>query len=658
MNSMFYPRLALSNIKKNRKTYYPYLLTCILTVMLYYIMNTLARNEGLKKMPGAGSLTLIMSWAGIVVAIFAVIFLFYTNSFLVKQRKKEFGLYQVLGMDKRNITKMMTWETIYTTAISLGAGLLGGILFGRLMFLFLLKLIHFEVPLAFAVEGKSVWNTLMLFLFIFAASFLSNLFQVSTVNPVQLLQGGKQGEREPKAKWFIALIGFICLGTGYYIALTTESPLSAIGKFFIAVILVIIGTYFLFTAGSIVFLKMLRKNKKFYYNTKHFISVSGMIYRMKQNAVGLANICILSTIVLVLISTSVSMYAGMGDVMDTMYPTDVYIKNFEGSNQEYRERIEQIIEEESGKYGVKVENQTAYKYGSLTVIQDKDELLFEENKEKAYSTEAYCELDLIALEEYNRLENDQMTLGADDVIVYDTRGEFSSSALEMQGKRYNVAKIVKSMNIVNADTANVVPALCVVVPDENVIWELMDMYTDQHYNLYYTNMFDLDGKEENCQKAAASIGKRIRNEVTGSRVDVREEEWEGMFEIFGGFLFLGIFLGSMFMMATVLIIYYKQISEGMDDKDRYQIMQKVGMSRQEVRKTIRSQILLVFFLPIITAVIHIAAAFKVITKLLAIFNLVNVPLFLGCTIVTVIVFSIIYAIVFGITAKEYYKIVQ
>lgn len=656
MSSMIYPKLAFSNMKKSRRTYLPYLLTCIITVMLFYIMNSLAVNRGLNEMRRAGSLKMIMGWATVIVAIFAVIFLFYTNSFLVRQRKKEFGLYQVLGMDKRNLAKMMTWETVFTAAVSLAAGLLGGIMFGKLMFLLLLKLIHNGVPLAFAVEGKAIVNTLILFLCIFLASLLFNLLQIQTASPIQLLHGGRQGEKEPKAKWFIALIGLICLGIGYYIALTTEGPLQAITQFFIAVLLVIAGTYLLFTAGSIVLFKALRKNKKFYYNPRHFISVSGMIYRMKQNAVGLSNICILSTVVLVLVSTSFSTYAGMKDVMATRYPMEMSIQTLPGSTTADIEKINQIVREETEKYGVTLKDQSAYRYGSLVGVIEGSKITLEE--QGSYDKSTVGVIMMIPLEDYNRMENDQAELSAGDVIVYDASGKSSSPAIDIQGTSYNVVKSLKELKLSKSNQDYVFQTIYLVFPDESVIENILHQYVSEEEGIRYNNAFNLSGSEDKKEKAMSAIKDRINGEAGSCIIEIREEERVPTYQIYGGFLFIGVFLGFMFLMATVLIIYYKQISEGMDDQERYQIMQKVGMSKKEIRKTINSQVLLVFFLPLIMAVIHIAAAFKVITELLAIMNLVNVTLFLICTIVTVVVFAVFYAIVFRVTAREYYKIVQ
>lgn len=438
---MFYPKLALTNLKKNGKTYIPYLLTCVLTVMMFYVMNAISRNTGLDQMQGADTLRLVLRWAVTITGIFSVVFLFYTNSFLVKQRKKEFGLYQVLGMDKGNLTKMMAWESILTTLISILLGLVLGVLLGKLMFLILLKMIHFEVPLKFAVEPAAMIGTIVLFLITFAVTFIFNLFQVQKANPIELLHGGSQGEKEPKTKWLFALIGAVTLGIGYYIAQTTDSPLAAIGKFFTAVILVIIGTYCLFTAGSIAVLKILKKNKKFYYQSRHFTAVSGMIYRMKQNAVGLANICILSTIVLVMISVSVSLYAGMENLLATRFPTDMDVMVFDAS-QENRDKTDHIIEEETKKAGVKIEDRKSYSSGSFTVIYDEKNstVLLEEKPDKSYTTEDFRWLEIIPLSDYNRLEGTNETLERDEVLIHMSGGEWKSDVLQIEDVSYKVKR--------------------------------------------------------------------------------------------------------------------------------------------------------------------------------------------------------------------------
>lgn len=333
MNKSIYRKLALTNIKNNRRTYVPYLLTCIVTVMMFYIIYALTLNQGLKGVPGEVTFRMMLDIGISIVAIFSVIFLFYTNSFLIKQRKKEIGIYNVLGLGKRHIAKMLGFEMLITVAVSFAGGLIGGILFGKLVFLILLRILHFDVGMKFAIEPDALIGTMLLFGCIFGACLLYNLFQIRLSNPIELLHGGNVGEREPKTKVLLTIIGVLTLGGGYYIALSAEKPMEVIGLFFIAVVLVIIGTYALFTAGSIAVLKLMRKNKKYYYQAKHFTSVSGMMYRMKQNAAGLANICILSTMVLVMISSTVAMYMGMEDILDTRFPRECIVEAYEPTTE-------------------------------------------------------------------------------------------------------------------------------------------------------------------------------------------------------------------------------------------------------------------------------------------------------------------------------------
>ena len=375
MSRSFYPRLAFMNLKKNHKIYVPYLLTCIFTVMLFYALGAIAKNNGLAQIRGGTALPVVMGWVTAVAGGFALIFLFYTNSFLIKQRKKELGLYQVLGMDKKNLSVMMLWETLITGAVSLGAGLLLGLALGKLMFLVLLKIIHFSVPLDFAVEPEALLQTVKLFLAVFALNLAYDLFQVMRGRLSEMVGASRAGEKEPKGKWLIALAGLVTLGSGYYIAQTADSPLTAVNVFFFAVILVVIGTYMLFISGSIVLLKLLKKNKRYYYRTKHFTAVSGMLYRMKQNAAGLANICIMSTAVIVVLSMCVCLYAGIEDSMDTQYPRDVTVHLPDGS-EEGRVETEKLIAENSGEIGVTVENQVGYRMFLLPCMLREGEAVF------------------------------------------------------------------------------------------------------------------------------------------------------------------------------------------------------------------------------------------------------------------------------------------
>lgn len=662
VNSSIYGRLALTNLKNNRKTYVPYILTAILTVMMCYIMGALYRNKSI----GHGGVQECLNYADKILIIFAVIFLFYTNSFLIKRRKKEIGVYNILGMGKRHISKMMLIETVITAVISIAAGLAAGILFSKLIYLLLLRILHYDVNMKFEISLQAAVSTIIVFGIIFAMTLFYNLLQIQMANPVELLHGSNQGEKEPRTKWLLAIFGVVAIGIGYYIALTTESPLKALTMFFLAVVCVVLGTYALFIAGSIAFLKMLKKNKKFYYKAKHFISVSGMIYRMKQNAVGLANICILSTMVLIMISTTTSLYVGMDDILKTRFPHEFLITDSE-STSESEQKISMIVKEETEKAGVDTTGELSYHYGALTAIEDGGEMKLRSTGD--YSSEDVCELYMIPQEDYNQMEDASVSLSDDEVLFYTTETEpYGRNEVKLGSKTYHIAKELENMKVEPKNHSRLAPAYYIVFADREKIADIMqeafaasDMqeeWKQQMNRIKYEYFFDLEGETKVCTKAAENIKTRLSLEVPDTGVQSRELSRQSFYQLYGGLLFIGIYLGLMFLVAMVLIIYYKQISEGYDDRERFQIMQQVGMDKKEVKRSIRSQVLLVFFLPLIVAVIHVAAAFKVVTKLLAVLNLVNVPLFLTCTFVTVAVFAVFYVIVFIVTEREYYRIVK
>ena len=659
MSSSIYGKLALTNLKNNRKTYIPYILTSILTVMMYYIMDGLSRNSSI----GEGNVHMVLVYARAVIIIFAVIFLFYTNSFLIKRRKKEIGVYNILGMGKRHIARMLIVETLVTATVSIGTGILFGGIFSKLMYLVLLKILDYDVRMDFEVSADTLMYTLTFFLVIFIMTLVYNLFQIQLSNPVELLHGGSQGEKEPKTKWLMTVFGVVTLGIGYFIAITTDQPLAAIQAFFIAVVCVILGTYALFTAGSIALFKALRKNKKFYYQTKHFNAVAGMIYRMKQNAVGLANICILSTMVLVMISTTISLYVGMENVLETRYPREVEAKT-NVSVPESDQAVDRIVEEELKNAGVEAKSMLRYHDESVAALKQEDGFALQQFGN--YQIDDVVEVYLIPLNDYDQMENVKSSLAPDEAYVYSTGEDWGKDTVKLGSRTYRVAKELEDLRL--AYGRNLVESYYFIVPDTGQIREILaELYKDsdmqedwkeQMLNLNYRVTFDLEGDEETCISALKAMRSRIEGEVRSGFFESRELSREEFYILYGGLLFIGIYLGVLFLMATVLIMYYKQISEGYDDRERYQIMQKVGMSKREVRHSIRSQVLMIFFLPLVTAVIHIAVAFGVITKLLAVLNLTDVPLFFLCTVVTVVVFVVFYGIVFSLTAREYYKIVN
>ncbi|NBJ14603.1 MAG: FtsX-like permease family protein [Dehalobacter sp. 4CP] len=668
----FYPKLAFLNIQKNGKFYLPYLLTCIITVAMFYIMRYIATNSSLNDMLGAGSLKEILFFGSIVVGIFAAIFLFYTNSFLMKRRKKELGLYNILGMEKRHIAWVLLFETFIVAAVSLVLGLFLGILLSKLIILILFEMLKFTIPWGFSVSSASLLVSVLLFFGIFLATLLFNLMEIRLAKPIELLHGGQTGEREPKTKWMLAILGILTLGAGYTIAIVTESPLSAVSLFFIAVVLVIVGTYCLFTAGSIALLKLLRSNKHFYYQTKHFIAVSGMIYRMKQNAVGLANICILSTMVLIMVSTTVSLYSGMENLLDNRFPTDISVGFKNPTDGEMEDRLRQLQDtvSEQGRSLSKLTDYTA-----LSFAVSRDGNTFATDTNNYVSSSDASELCFITATEYEHLTGKTVTPAADEVLVYSNGGQIGES-FSLFNQSFRVREHLDSIPITGQFNARLVDGYFMVVSDDTVLNQLYTQqktaYGDRASSIRGEISFNLDGTDEEklvCYDAIkAVLNKPLSSEsaaaYTGEYIDhlstmeCKQAAASDFYALYGGFLFLGLFLGTLFLMATVLIIYYKQISEGYDDKERFEIMQKVGLSRSEVKRAISSQIVIVFFLPILMAGIHILAAFKMITKLLAVLNLTNIPLFIGCTIGTILIFGLIYGVVYALTARVYYRIVS
>ena len=642
MNNFIYEKLAVTNLKNNRKTYVPYIFTGVLTVMMFYIIDALSRGKGITQ----DTLKICLQYATGVIVVFAVIFLFYTNSFLIKRRKKEIGVYNILGMGKRHIARMMAVETILTAGISILGGLVFGIIFGKLMYLLLLKILHNSVDMQFSVNGTAIVQTVILFAGIFLLTYLYNILQIQLVNPVELLHGGNQGEKEPKSRWLLVIIGVAALGNGYRIALTTEAPLEALLKFFIAVICVIIGTYALFIAGSIVVLKMLRKNKAYYYNPKHFTSVSGMIYRMKQNGAGLANICVLSTMVLVMVSTTVSLYAGMEDILDSRFPRDVSIV-CKQADVDHEEIIERLLKEQCEKAGVKITDRVWYRYGSMNAVLKGDKL---ENVNQYYPDNHFYYVEMMTQDEYNRIEKRNVSLEEQEILTYTTNGKCGKKQINIAGQNYQVKKELSEMTSQPKSTAEIYKTLYIVFANAEQI-ERIEPFS-------YADKFNLKGDDGKQKETLEQIQNEFYEKFPDGTMESRMLSRSSFYELYGGLFFIGIYLGSMFIMATVLIIYYKQISEGCDDRERYQIMQKVGMSKKEVKRSIRSQVLSVFFLPLVVAVIHVAVAFKVMTKILGVLNLTNVSLFAVCTIITIAVFAVFYIIVYSITAKEYYRIVN
>lgn len=667
-----YFKLAKTNLSNNKPFYIPYIISSIITVAMLYMMSFLSDNKGLNKIMGADSLATIFRLGVGIIVIFSYIFLFYTNSFIIKRRKKEIGVYNILGMEKRHLSKVLFVETIYSAIISLVCGIIVGIAFSKFILMVLYGIIGIHKTVEFFVNIHGIILCVVSFGILFLLTFLYNFMQIKLANPIELLRGTNVGEREPKTKIFMTIVGVVCLAIAYYIAITTENPLNVLTLFFVAVLLVIIGTFALFTAGSIALLKLLRNNKKFYYNKRHFMAVSGMLYRMKQNAAGLASICILSTMVLVVISTTVSMYVGIQDELMARYPNDVCVTVDYNSVIDKSSEIEKAIFDEIDSAEVK--NKKAFSYLSVFVGQKGDN--FTTDKEHLSFQNSYL-FYILSKDDFIKRDNsfkDKIGNISKGEAVVVLNKKYDKKDIKIFGKNYKVNKSFEHTEDNDLYMISTLNGLGYIILDnDESVQELYDM---QEKMLgkganYYTNKIRFDFKSGNKKQKAAAYkkidnvvkkyfkeNKNDKKEISSYWVESRQENEQNFYLLYGGLFFLGIFLGTMFLIVTVMIIFYKQITEGYDDRERYQILEKVGMSSREVKDTIKSQIRIVFVLPIFAAAVHVTAAFPMVNRILKMLNLNNEKLFAGCLAATIIVFAVIYYLVFKVTSRAYYKIVK
>lgn len=658
MNNFLYSKLGINNIKKNKSTYSPYILSSIAMIALFYILHAVTEQARLGSFYGDAHMVVILNFGVYIAGGFSVMFIYYTNSFLIKRRKKELGLYSILGMEKKHIGKILFFEVLFSGSISLIIGILSGILFGRLMFALLLNILTLDTNIKFTIPLISIAITLVLFTLTYLAVMISNLRQIHINNPLDLMKSNREGEREPKANWILAILGLVSLGMGYYLALTVKNPIQSLNIFFIAVILVIIATYFLFTSGSIGLLKILKKNKKFYYNRKHFIPVSNMIYRMKQNAVGLGNICILSTAVLLTLSTTISLYVGFEDILRHRFPSDVrfnYIYEYQD-----RETILDTVENHSKTYHVTTNNLKEYYALSVLSHTSANQLIKTEDLDINSLDENDKVAVFIPLSDFNNNTGEKEKLNSDEILIWTDSSEFDYSEIGIYGKEFKIKKEIDQVDFIGR--LDYIGSLIIVTPDIETIEDLAAMVNkdDEGSILIYGNYsFDLEGdlehKKEFASTLRAALNESVERIATVENIYTQRQDF---LSLYGSLLFIGLFLGTFFMIATVLTIYYKQISEGYDDQHRFEIMQKVGMSKNEVRLTINNQVRVVFFLPLVTAIIHILVAFPVVSKILALLNLTNTKLFLGFTAIVILIFIILYFIVYKLTARTYYRIVK
>ena len=677
MSKGFYSKLAWNGIRKNKKFYTPYILTCIGMIMMYYIVSFLSVSPQVTNMSGGDTIQVMLSLGCGVISVFSILFLFYTNSFLMRRRKKEFGLYNILGMGKGNLARILLWETLIVTVLSLGIGLLCGIILSKVAELGMLNILSLEVSFAFQIEIQAVYQTIVLFLVIFALILLNSLRQIHLTNPIELLHSETVGEKPPKANWVLAVLGLFLLGGAYWLAVSIQDPLSAFIWFFVAVIMVIIGTYFLFIAGSVSFCKLLQKNKRYYYKTHHFISVSSMVYRMKRNGAGLASICILCTMVLVMVSSTICLYIGTEDSLRTRYPRhinlDTTIQAFNEADEVQMDNIRQISAEVVSEYGQEMSQVLDYRVAGLVGYLNEDQIILDESRLTEFHWDGYSDvwqIYVVPLEDYNRLMGQSETLEADEVLIYTTKmGEYTADTITFEdGNPMRVKKVVDDFADNGVDAMQVIPSLYIFVSDfQKVVEPLLGMenLTSGIVSLHWFYGFDLNCEDEKQIEIMDELGRRIDlleiESGEGAPITSYEavaKERTSFYGLYGGLFFLGVLLGIVFLFAAVLIIYYKQISEGYEDQSRFEIMQKVGMNRREIKKSINSQILTVFFLPLLTAGVHLCFAFPLIYKLLALFSLTNLSLLILVTVICYLIFSLFYVVIYRVTSHAYYSIVS
>lgn len=655
MRKGFFPRLALSGMRKNRSIYYPYILTAVLTTAMMYIMGSLQQITT----DYSGTLAFSLQLGIVVTSVFSVIFLFYTNSFLMRRRKKEFGLYNILGMEKRHLARLLLWETALMLLLSLVLGLAVGVLLDKLMHLLLSHLVGQAVSLTFAVSPGAMRYTAVLVSLTFVLIWVNSVRQVYFARPVELLRSAEVGEREPKARWFIALLGLIALGTGYWLSATVKDAGAMILFFFVAVLLVIAGTYLLFTAGSVTLLKALRKNRRYYYKPDHFISVSGMIYRMKQNAVGLANVCILCTMVLVMVFSTLSLWLGMEDTLNSRIRADIDVRSKTTDIAGLEAAVDEVLQQTDASR----ENTWTYRYLSFSALPAKDGFVspasFTESDMLIASPATF---QVLVLEDYNRMLGLSETLAPGEALLECSRGNFEGDTLRLLDETFTIKKRISDDLGAGQALASIYDYYCLVVDGMDTLSRLdrqqQALYGDLSSSVSTTMSFTLVPASEELSREVGTL-LRGRAEADGfTSVAERSELHDNLLALYGGLLFVGLFLGLLFTMAMILIIYYKQITEGYEDRERYRIMRKVGLSRREIRRSISSQILIVFFLPLAAAGLHVTFAFPGIVTMFRALSMTNVTLIAGCALGSFAAFGMLYGAVYLLTARVYYRIVS
>ncbi len=672
MNRFIYPKLAFEAIRKNRQMYYPYIMTCIIMVTMYYIMSFLQLNDT-PDVSFGDTIRMILGLGTWVITIFSTIFLFYTNSFLIRRRKKEFGLYNILGMGKRNIGVIMFWETLIVGAVSIITGLFIGIALSKMAELALVFVMKGEVSYEISVSLRSVYMAVIIYSGIFVLLFLNSLRQIRLSSAIALLKSDNMGEKPPKGNAFLGILGLLFIFTGYYLSISIGNPIAALAVFFIAVLLVIVGTYLVMIAGSVLFCRLLQKNKRYYYNPEHFVSVSSMVYRMKRNGAGLASICILATMVLVMISSTTTLYTNSEDTLHIHYPKEINIEmKYDNLKAEERSDIESVLSRIKAvclENDVIPTNEVKYCAAILTGQIQGTQVETDRNEVEYMTAASFKDVSMfyfISLEDYNMISGANTQLNDGEALMISGRYNYRGDTIKFNGGReFTIAAKPEKPKEITNGMEYLISVIYLVVPDVNSAVLGLDKLSDSsgsprvNYESYY--YFDT-GKDA---EAVIALSDKLNSEITDKthkysylRIDDRESNREDFYSTFGGLFYLGIVLSFVFMITAVLIIFYKQISEGYEDEKRFEIMQKVGMTQRDIRRSINSQLLTVFFLPLVLAGLHLAFAMPIVSKVLIMFGMANTKMFVLTALASFGVFAVFYAVVYKITSNSYYRIVS
>lgn len=680
MKKGFYPHLAFDGIRKNKRLYLPYILTQIGMIMMFYIVIFLRYGKSLEGTFGDKTVNVVLMFGGWVIAIFACIFLFYTNSFLIRRRKKEFGLYNILGMDKKNISILLFWESLITSAISLFCGLVLGVALSKLAELGLIKVMNrAEVSYSFYVSPTAILLTAGVFSVIFLLLFLNSVRQIMGADAVTLLRSESLGEKPPKANPLLGVIGVLLLLGAYTTAVVVEEPQTAVRVFFIAVIMVIVGTYLLMIFGSVLLCRFLQKRKNYYYQPNHFVSVSSMTYRMKRNGAGLASVCVLATMVLVMISSTACLFFGTENSISIRYPRDITLStgftSLDEIDDDNLKKVAADIDSLAASHNANASNIVAYR-SVVTVgsISDDGRLTPDGTAvEVGIKSGAHTCFDIVPIEDYNAVMGANETLAPGEVIVYGYKMKYKYDTVTLgDGKTYKVKKTVDNYLIDGETSVNIAPSMFIFVPDlkeavkgfaKDAVKDGLSTVNYKYFRFFDTDL-DIEGERALCydyidmtRQLFGNKNSAYKNLLTLS-VESRNVDRDDYYSSFGALFYLGIMLSVVFIFAAVLIIYYKQVSEGYEDQSRFEIMQKVGMTKKEIRKSINSQLLTVFFLPLAGAGLHMIFASVIIRRILFSFNFNFSALFFVTTAICFVAFALFYTLVYRVTSNAYYKIVS